>query len=88
MITKENKAEILKKFGKNPVDTGGSPAQIALLTERIKQISAHLKDHKKDYLTQSGLLNLVSQRRRLLSYLKRRDPESYSQVLKALDLRK
>ncbi|MFA6318368.1 MAG: 30S ribosomal protein S15 [Elusimicrobiota bacterium] len=88
MITKENKTEILKKFGKHPADTGGSASQIALLTERIKQISAHLKDNKKDYLTQSGLLKLVSQRRCLLSYLKRNDREAYNQVIKALDLRK
>ncbi|MBI5622840.1 MAG: 30S ribosomal protein S15 [Elusimicrobia bacterium] len=88
MITKENKAEILKKFGKHPADTGGAPAQIALLTERIKQISGHLKGNKKDYLSQSGLLKLVGQRKMLLSYLKRHDRESYSQVIKALDLRK
>ncbi|MBI4679275.1 MAG: 30S ribosomal protein S15 [Elusimicrobia bacterium] len=88
MITKENKAEIIKKFGKHPADTGGAPAQVALLTERIKQISAHLKNNKKDHLTESGLLKLVSQRRMLLSYLKQRDRDSYNQVIKALELRK
>ncbi|MBI5210842.1 MAG: 30S ribosomal protein S15 [Elusimicrobia bacterium] len=88
MITKENKNEIIKKFGKHPADTGGAQSQIALITERIKQISAHLKDHKKDHLSQVGLLKLVGQRRMLLNYLKNRDKESYSQVIKSLDLRK
>lgn len=88
MITKENTNEILKKFSKHPGDTGSAEVQIALLTERIKQLSGHLKGHKKDYSTQLGLLKLVGQRRRLLAYLKKSNLESYGQILKSLDLRK
>ena len=88
MITKENTNEILKKFSKHPGDTGSAQVQIALLTERIKHLSGHLKGHKKDYSTQLGLLKLVSQRRRLLTYLKKTDLEAYGNVIKQLDLRK
>ena len=88
MITKENISETVKKFSKQPGDTGSSEVQIALITERIKQISGHLKTHKKDYATQLGLLKLVGQRRRLLDYLKKRDFNAYGTLLKQLDLRK
>lgn len=88
MITKENKLKIVKKFSAQPGDTGSTPVQIALITEQINQISGHLKTHKKDYATQLGLLRLVGQRRRLLSYLKREDLDAYANVLKQLDLRK
>ncbi|MBI3554597.1 MAG: 30S ribosomal protein S15 [Elusimicrobia bacterium] len=88
MITKENANEIMKKFSKHPGDTGSAQVQIALLTERIKQLSGHLKSHKKDYSTQLGLLKLVGQRRRLLAYLKKSDLNAYGSVIKQLDLRK
>ena len=88
MITKENKTEIYKKHGKGATDTGSAPVQIALLTERIKQLSAHLKNGKKDYASQRGLLMLVGQRRRLLAYLKKSDLTAYNTILKSLDLRK
>jgi small subunit ribosomal protein S15 len=88
MITKENRRETIKKYGKKPGDTGSSEVQIALLTERIKSISAHLKDNKKDHATQVGLLRLVGQRRRLLNYLKKNDLTAYNTVVKQLDLRK
>ncbi len=88
MITKENKSEIVKKHSKQPGDTGSTQVQIALLTERIKQLSGHLKSHKKDYASQTGLLGLVGQRRKLLSYLKKRDLTAYGAILKQLDLRK
>jgi small subunit ribosomal protein S15 len=88
MITKENKSEIVKKHAKNPGDTGSAQVQIALITERIKQLSGHLKGHKKDYSTQLGLLKLVGQRRRLLAYLKKSDLTAYGTILKQLDLRK
>ena len=87
MITKEKKSEIIKKHSKFG-DTGSPQAQIALITERVKQISGHLKGHKKDYATQLGLLKLVGRRRRLLNYLKRKDLAAYSELIKALDLRK
>ena len=88
MITKENKSEIVKKFSKSQGDTGSAQVQIALITERIKQLSAHLKSNKKDHASQTGLLGLVGQRRRLLSYLKKQDLAAYSTILKQLDLRK
>ena len=80
--------ETVKKYGKASGDTGGTPVQIALLTERIKDLSGHLKSNKKDYSSQRGLLKLVGQRRRLLSYLKKKDLSSYNTILKQLDLRK
>lgn len=85
MITKARTAEIVAKNQNNP---GKTSTQITLLTERIGEISKHLKEHKKDYSTQVGLLKLVGQRRRLLNYLRRTDFEDYSKVLKNLDLRK
>jgi len=88
MITKESKAEIAKKHGKQPGDTGSAQVQIALITERIKQLSGHMKGNKKDYASQLGLLKLVGQRRRLLAYLKKSDLAAYSNTLKQLDLRK
>lgn len=88
MITKETKSEIVKKYSKSAGDTGSSQVQIALLTQRIKDISGHLKSNKKDYATQLGLLKLVGQRRRLLGYLKKRDLTAYGNVIKQLDLRK
>lgn len=85
MITKAKKAEIVQKHQGNP---GKSSTQIALITERIADISKHLKGAKKDYTSQVGLLKLVGQRRRLLTYLRRKDFQDYSKVLKQLDLRK
>ncbi|MBI3288078.1 MAG: 30S ribosomal protein S15 [Elusimicrobia bacterium] len=88
MITKEAKTDIFKKHGKGASDSGSTPVQIALLTERIKQLSSHLKASKKDYASQRGLLMLVGQRRRLLGYLKKNDLVGYNTILKQLDLRK
>jgi small subunit ribosomal protein S15 len=88
MITKENKIELYKKHGKGEKDSGSTSVQIALITERIKHLSGHLKGAKKDYASQRGLLMLVGQRRRLLSYLKKRDLTGYNTILKQLDLRK
>jgi small subunit ribosomal protein S15 len=88
MITKEKKSENIKKFGKSANDTGSTQVQVALLTERIKDLSSHLKNNKKDQSSTRGLLKLVGQRRRLLGYLKRQDLPSYNSVIKQLDLRK
>lgn len=88
MITKETKLEIIKKFSGDHPNPGSALTQSALITERIKQISAHLKTHKKDHAGQRGLLILVGQRRRLMNYLKRKDPEGYGKILKQLDMRK
>ena len=88
MITKENRNELVKKYAQKAGDTGSPQVQVALITERIKSISSHLKSHKKDYATQLGLLRLVGQRRRLLNYLKKTDLDSYGTLVKQLDLRK
>lgn len=88
MITKETKTDLFKKHGKGATDSGSTPVQIALLTERIKHLSGHLKGSKKDYASQRGLLMLVGQRRRLLAYLKKSDLTAYNTILKSLDLRK
>jgi small subunit ribosomal protein S15 len=69
-------------------DTGSPQVQVALLTERITQLSAHMQSHKKDFASRQGLLMMVSRRRRLLEYLKRNDETSYRSVLDALKLRK
>ena len=88
MITKVKRAEIVAKHRKHPQDTGHSSVQIALYTERIRQISEHLKTHRKDYHSQLGLLKLVGARKRLLTYLKRIEPQEYEKLLKQLELRK
>ncbi|HAM34937.1 MAG TPA: 30S ribosomal protein S15 [Elusimicrobia bacterium] len=88
MITKDNRSETIKKYAKKTGDTGSPEVQIALITERIKSISSHLKANTKDHATHVGLLRLVSQRRRLLDYLKKKDLASYGNVVKQLDLRK
>lgn len=86
--TKTKKTEVIAKYGRTPKDTGSAAVQVALLTERIKQLSEHMKSHKKDYATQLGLLRMVSSRRRLLDYLKKHDTPEYAKILKQLDLRK
>lgn len=82
------KTEIIAKHRKSVKDTGSSSIQIALLTERIRSISEHLKTHRKDYSSQVGLMKLVGQRRRLLNYLKKIDLNEYGKLIKQLELRK
>ncbi len=88
MLTKEKKSEIVRKFAKGASDTGSTSVQVALLTERIGSLTNHLKSAKKDYASHRGLLGLVSQRRRLLTYLKKSNIDAYGKLLKALELRK
>lgn len=88
ILTKTKKSEIMSKHQLSPKDTGSSSVQIALLTERIKYLTDHLKTHKRDYATQKGLLDCVSQRKRHLKYVKRTRPEEYQKLIKHLDLRK
>ena len=88
MITKERKAAIVAEFGKTPTDTGSTEVQIALLTERIRELTEHLKDHKKDHHSRRGLLKMVGQRRGLLAYLKKTDIERYRALIERLALRK
>ena len=87
-LTQEKKAELIEKFGNSPQDTGKSEVQIALLTERINQLTDHLRTHKKDHHSRRGLLMLVGQRRRFLRYLERSDLERYRSLVKELGLRK
>ncbi len=87
-LTKEDKQSLMQKHQRHPKDTGTPAVQIALLTERVKYLSEHLKTHKKDYHSRLGLLKLVGQRRRLLNYLKRTDLPTYHKTIQALDLRK
>ncbi|MCW2950559.1 MAG: rpsO [Thermoleophilia bacterium] len=88
MLTKEDTAKIVKKFGKSATDTGSSEVQIALLTERIVYLTEHLKTHKHDHHSRRGLLMLVGQRRRLLDYFAKKDLEGYRALIKTLGLRK
>ena len=87
-LTKERKAELVKKFGKNENDTGSIEVQIALLTEDINNLTEHLKEHKHDYHSRRGLLKMVDKRRSLLNYLFKTDVARYREILKALNLRK
>lgn len=87
-LTKEQKLEITKEHGKNEKDSGNSDVQIAILTKRIKDLTDHLKIHKKDDHTRFGLLKLVGKRRSLLDYLKRNDIDRYRSLIKKLNIRK
>ncbi len=88
MISKEKKAEIIKTYGRTPEDTGSPEVQVALLTERILELNAHLKENKKDHHSRRGLLKMVGQRRNLLAYLKKKDLDSYRALIEKLGLRK
>ncbi|AHF97446.1 MAG: 30S ribosomal protein S15 [Desulfurella sp.] len=87
MLTKEQKQEIIKRFGANEKDSGSVVVQIALLTERINYLTEHLKNYKKDFQTRRGLLRLVNQRRRLLKYLEKHNFSEFKKVVKELGLR-
>lgn len=88
MITKEQKADFVAKFGDNPNDTGKPEVQIAILSARIADLTKHLEMHKKDNHTRRGLIRLVSKRRKLLNYLMNNDINRYRQIISALSLRK
>lgn len=87
-LAKEKKAKIVSKYGSGDKDTGNTSVQIALLTERINELTEHFKIHKKDHHSRRGLLKLVGQRRRLLDYLIRKDLEKYRQLIKELGIRR
>ena len=87
-LNKEETSSIVNKFGKNEKDTGASEVQIALLTERINQLTEHCKQFKKDKSGQRGLLILVGKRRRMLKYIQRSNLEKYRSIIKELGLRK
>jgi small subunit ribosomal protein S15 len=88
VLIKEKKKQLIEAYRSHEKDTGSASVQIALLTERINDLSEHFKRHKKDHHSRQGLLKLVSLRRRLLDYLKRQDEKTYQDIIKKLTLRK
>ncbi len=87
-ITKERKEELVEKYGGSKDNTGTTEAQIAIFTERINDLTDHLKDHSQDHSSRRGLLKLVGKRRRLLNYLKKNDIEKYRELIDDLGIRK
>ncbi len=87
-ITKEQKTELVKKYGKSGTDTGRPEVQIAILTAHINELSPHFDAHSKDHHSRLGLLKLVGKRRRLLDYLMRKDIERYRKIIQELEIRK
>ncbi|MCX6111908.1 MAG: 30S ribosomal protein S15 [Proteobacteria bacterium] len=88
MITKEKKTTTIEKFKTHEGDTGSPEVQIAILTQRIDELTKHFETHKKDFHSRLGLMQLVGQRKTLLSYLRKKDANRYSKLIKELDLRK
>ena len=88
MISKVIRSQTIEGYRIHPKDTGSSEIQVALLTERINGLSEHFKTHMKDHHSRRGLLKLVSQRRRLLDYLRRTGPDRYQELIKRLGLRR
>ena len=88
MLKQDRKQEIIKNYQLHESDTGSPEVQIALLTERINQLTEHLKEHKKDFSSQRGLMKMVGKRRGLLNYLRKKSPQRYQEVLSRLGLRK
>ncbi|MDD6729371.1 MAG: 30S ribosomal protein S15 [Eggerthellaceae bacterium] len=86
-ISKERVAELIKEYGKNEQDSGSAEVQVAILTERIKNLTEHLKVHKKDNHSRRGLMMLIGKRRGLLKYIKNRDIEEYRALIKKLGIR-
>lgn len=87
-LSQEEKQGIIRKYGRAPDDTGSPEVQIAILTTRINQLTEHLKVHKRDEHSRRGLLKMVGQRRRHLTYLNRNDPEKYQEIIRRLGLRR
>ena len=87
-IEKQKTVEIINGYGSNDKDSGSASVQVAILTERIKNLTEHLKIHKKDFGSRRGLLSMVGQRRNLLQYIKKKNDASYQELIKALGLRR
>ncbi len=86
-LAKEAKQTIIKEYRAHDSDVGSSGVQVAILSKRIAELTEHLKEHKKDFSTRRGLLNMVSRRKRLLIYLKRGNPQGYRTLVQSLGLR-
>lgn len=87
-LTKDKKTELIGKYGRSGEDTGSAEVQVALLTERINELTGHLREHSKDHHSRRGLLMLVGKRRRMLRYLERKDLERYRSLVAELGLRR
>ena len=87
-LTKQQKAEIVKEYGRTPEDTGSPEVQVAILTFRIRELTEHLKENKKDHHSRRGMLKMIGQRRNLLEYLKKKDLDAYRALIEKLGLRK
>ncbi|MBU1017047.1 MAG: 30S ribosomal protein S15 [Patescibacteria group bacterium] len=88
MLTTQEKKKILKKFAVHEKDTGSPEVQIALLSDRIKDLTGHLKEHKKDFSSRRGLLQMINKRRRLLLYLRKKDEDRYRKIIGKVGLSK
>ena len=88
MISKEKKAEIIKTYGRTEGDTGSPEVQIAILTERIRELTEHLKVNKKDHHSRRGMLKMIGRRRNLLAYLQKKDLDAYRTLIEKLGLRR
>ena len=86
-ITKENKKNLINEYSKNKKDTGSAGVQIAVLTERIKNLTEHFKTHNKDNHSKRGLVSLVNKRKKLLNYLSKKNKSEYSDLIKKLNIR-
>lgn len=86
-ISKERTAELIKEFGKNEHDSGSAEVQVAILSERIRNLTEHLKSHHKDHHTRRGLMMLIGKRRGLLKYIKDRNIDEYRELIKKLSIR-
>jgi len=87
-VEKDTKSEIIREYGAHPADTGSAEVQVAVLTERIRELTDHLRQHHKDTHTRVGLLKLVGRRRKLLNYLTRKDVARYRAIIGRLGLRR
>ena len=87
-IAKEKKQEVIDTYKLHDTDSGSAEVQVAILTERIKNLTEHFKLHKKDHHSRRGLINMVGQRKRLLGYLKQRDVQKYQSIIEQLGIRK
>jgi small subunit ribosomal protein S15 len=87
-LSTERKSSIVKEYGRGDADTGSPEVQVALLSARITDLTAHFSDHKRDHHSRKGLLMLVNKRRKLLDYLKKKDQDRYQDLIKRLGLRR
>lgn len=88
MITKEKKSKVIARLARNKEDVGSPEVQVAILTERIKEVTEHVKDHKHDFMARRGLMQMVGRRKKLLKYLEKTNFELYKQTVAKLGLRK